>query len=536
MAKKFDKRKITFPLVLLGALTLGFMLGIRVQESNLQRQYQAVQKWNKFNAILNYIDKAYVDHISHKDIEEKSIEVMLKSLDPHSIYIPASEMEKTNEPLEGNFDGIGIVFSMPSDTVVVMNIVVGGPSERAGIQAGDRIIAVNDSLIAGRNIPQDSVMRLLRGKNGSKVKVGLKRAGEKELVSITVTRGKIPVKSVDVAYMSTPHTGYIKISKFSRSTYKEFRDATQKLLDENMQNMVLDLRGNSGGYLEEAIEIANEFLDAGELIVYTEGRSSKRKDYIADRHGLLLKIPVAILVDESSASASEVLAGAIQDNDRGLIVGRRSFGKGLVQEPVFFNDGSGMRLTVARYYTPAGRCIQRPYSSNGENDDYYTEMQRRYEHGEMDVVDSIKQNDSLRYFTRSGRVVYGGGGIMPDVFVPFDTLNVNGYYLKVFRRNLIYKFALQFSDANRARLNKIKSIAELHRYLRRRNLIGSFTAYAASNGVTGSWEELRACQKLISAQVKAQIGRSTPLDDEGFYPFLDNVDTTLQAAIRNLEK
>lgn len=515
---------------------MGFMLGVRLQESNLQRHYQTGQKWNKFTTILNYIDKGYVDHIPHREIEEKSIALMLKSLDPHSVYIPASEMEKANESLEGNFDGVGIVFSMPLDTVIVMNTIVGGPSERAGVQAGDRIMTVNDSVIAGRKIPQDSVMRLLRGKSGSKVRIGLMRTSEKELIPVTVTRGKIPVKSVDVAYMTTPHTGYIKISKFSRSTHKEFKEATRKLLNEKMQNLVLDLRGNTGGYLEEAIEIANEFLNAGDLIVYTEGRSSRRKDYQADQNGLLLNIPVAILVDEGSASASEVLAGALQDNDRGLIVGRRSFGKGLVQEPVFFNDGSGMRLTVARYYTPSGRCIQRPYSTSSENDSYYLEIQRRYEHGEMDVVDSIKQNDSLRYFTRGGKAVYGGGGITPDLFVPFDTLNINAYYLKVFRRNLIYKFALQFSDANRARLNKVKSFAELSKYLRRKNLIGNFTAYAASNGVTGSWEDLRACQKLISAHVKAQIGRSTPLDDEGFYPFLDNVDDALQTAITNLEK
>lgn len=524
------------PLMLLGVLTLGFMLGVRVQESNLQRHYQTGQKWNKFNTILNYIDKGYVDHIPHKEIEEKSITLMLKSLDPHSVYIPASEMEKASESLEGNFDGIGIMFNMSLDTVIVMNIIVGGPSERAGIQAGDRIIAVNDSVIAGRRIPQDSVMRLLRGKSGSKVRLGLKRMSEKDLVAVTVTRGKIPVKSVDVSYMTTPRTGYIKISRFSRSTCKEFREASRKLLNASMQNLVLDLRGNTGGYLEEAIEIANEFLSTGDLIVYTEGRNSKRKDYHADQHGLLLNTPVAVLVDEGSASASEVLAGALQDNDRGLIVGRRSFGKGLVQEPVLFNDGSGMRLTVARYYTPSGRCIQRPYNANSEYDDYYLEMQRRYEHGEMDVMDSIKQNDSLRYLTRNGKAVYGGGGITPDIFVPFDTLNFNNYYMKVLRRNLVYKFALQFSEANRPVLSKMKSFADLSKYLRRKNLIGNFTTYAASSGVTGSWEELRACQKLISAQIKAQIGRSTPLDDEGFYPFLDNVDDALQAAVKNLEK
>ncbi|MDR3187760.1 MAG: S41 family peptidase [Prevotellaceae bacterium] len=536
MALKFAKKRITFPLVIAGALTLGFMLGVRVQESNLQRRYLTVQKWNKFNTILNFIDKGYVDHIPHKDIEEKSIELVLKSLDPHSLYIPASAMEEASESLEGNFEGIGVLFSMLSDTVVVINTIVGGPSERVGVQAGDRIITVNDSVVAGRKIPQDSVVRLLRGRSGSKVRVGLSRMGGKDLVPVTITRGKVPIESVDVAYMSTPHTGYIKISKFSRNTGTEFKEAAQKLLNERMQNLVLDLRGNTGGYLEQAIEIANELLEAGALIVYTEGKSSKRKDYFADRHGSLKNIPVAILIDEGSASASEVLAGAIQDNDRGVIVGRRSFGKGLVQEPFFFNDGSGMRLTVARYYTPSGRCIQRPYNSNGENDDYYLEIQRRYDHGEMDVADSIKQNDSLRYLTRSGRAVYGGGGITPDVFVPIDTLSFNSYYMAVFRKNLVYKFALQFSDANRARLSKIRSFPELRRYLSRKNLIGSFTSYAASNGVSGSWEELRACQKLISSHIKAQIGRGTALDDEGFYPFLDGVDNTLQAAINNMEQ
>ncbi|MDR0711469.1 MAG: PDZ domain-containing protein [Prevotellaceae bacterium] len=529
------KKKIMLPLMLAGVLTLGFLLGTRIQESNLQQHYLTVQKWNKFNTILNYIDKGYVDYIPHKDIEEKSIAAVLKSLDPHSIYIPATEMEKTNEPLEGNFDGIGIIFNMLSDTVVVMNIVVGGPSERVGIQPGDRIITVNDSVIAGKKLMQDSVIRLLRGKSGSKVKVGLQRTGEKNLVAITITRGKIPLKSVDVAYMSTPHTGYVKISKFSRSTCEEFREAAKKLLNEKMQNLVIDLRDNTGGYLDQAVEIANEFLEADALIVYTEGKNSVRKDYVANRHGLLKRTPVAILINEGSASASEVLAGAIQDNDRGIIVGRRSFGKGLVQEPVFFNDGSGMRLTVARYYTPTGRCIQRPYSGN-ENDEYYWEIQRRYEHGEMSTEDSIKQNDSLRYTTHSGKTVYGGGGITPDFFVPIDTLNANSYYLKVFRKNLIYKFALQFSDANRGKLSKIKSFSELNSYLRRRNLAGKFSIYAMNHGVTGSSEEVRNCQKLISSQIKAQIGRSTPLDDEGFYPFLDNVDDALQIAIKNLEK
>ncbi|MDR1416237.1 MAG: S41 family peptidase [Prevotellaceae bacterium] len=534
MAIQFNKRKVMLPLMLAGVLALGIILGIRMQESNLQRQYLIVQKWNKLNTILNYIDKEYVDNIPRSDIEEQSIELILKSLDPHSVYIPVSEMQGTNEPLEGNFDGIGVLFNTLSDTVVVMSTIAGGPSERVGVLSGDRIITINDSAVAGRKLPQDSLMRLLRGKSGTKVAVGIKRTGEKKLIPITITRGKIPIKSIDVAYMSTQRTGYIKISKFSRNTHEEFEKAAHKLLKENMHGLVLDLRGNTGGYLDQAVEIANEFLNPGTLIVYTEGKASKRKDYVANRHGLLINTPVVVLIDESSASASEVLAGAIQDNDRGTIIGRRSFGKGLVQEPIFFNDGSGMRLTVARYYTPSGRCIQRPYSLNGSNE-YYHEIQRRYEHGELGVADSIKQNDSLRYLTPSGKVVYGGGGITPDVFVPIDTSNINEYYLKIFRKNLIYKYALQFADSNRKRLNSIKTFAELNTYLKREQLMSKFTSYASRNGVSGAEEELRASRQLISSQLKAQIGRNTPLDDDGFYPFLENIDNTLQVAIQTVE-
>jgi carboxyl-terminal processing protease len=535
MAIQFYKKKIMLPVMLAGMLVLGIILGLRLHETNLQRQYLTMQKWNKLNTILNYIDKEYVDNIPHKEIEEQSIALILKSLDPHSMYIPASEMQGTSEPLEGNFDGIGVLFNMLSDTVVVINTIPGGPSERVGVVPGDRIITVNNSTIAGRKISQDSVMKLLRGKSGTRINVGLKRTGEKKLIPTTITRGKIPIKSVDVAYMSTPRTGYIKISKFSRNTYDEFKKAAQKLLNENMQNLIVDLRGNSGGYLDQAIEVANEFLKTESLIVYTEGKASKRKDFLSDRHGLLLNTPVAILIDETSASASEVLAGAIQDNDRGMIIGRRSFGKGLVQEPVFFNDGSGIRLTVARYYTPSGRCIQRPYK-HSNNSEYYQEIQRRYEHGELDVADSIKQNDSLHYFTLGGRVVYGGGGITPDIFVPIDTLGVNEYYLKIFRKNLIYKYALYFADANRRALNSIKTFADLNQFLRRKNLMNNFISYASSNGVNGTEEELRVCRNLVRSQIKAQIGRNTLLDDDGFYPFLENVDSVLQAAIQTLEK
>ncbi len=523
------------PLILLAVLALGIMLGRRFQESDLQRQYMSVQKWNKLNAVLNYIDKEYVDEVPREELEEKTINLTLKTLDPHSTYIPASDMKEANESLDGNFDGIGITFNMFTDTVVVINTIVGGPSERVGVLSGDRIITVNDSVIAGRKIAQDSVVKLLRGKSGTKVTIGVQRNGERRLVPITITRGKIPIKSVDVAYMSDAITGYIKISKFSRNTYEEFEKASKKLLAQGMKNMVLDLRGNTGGYLDQAYEVANEFLPTGTLVVYTEGKARKRKELLANNSGQLHDITLAILIDEGSASASEIMAGAIQDNDRGTIVGRRSFGKGLVQEPIVFNDGSGLRLTVARYYTPTGRCIQRPYI-NGQEDEYYSEFQRRYEHGEFEVADSIKQNDSLRYITPGGRTVYGGGGITPDVFVPLDTIGINSYYRSVTRKNLVYKFALNFADKNRAKLHSIKTFNELSSYLNRQGLMGRFTDYAIRNGVTGSDAEMQACRSILYAQIRAYIGRNTPLDDDGFYPFLEKIDNTLLVAIKVVER
>ncbi len=535
MGIKFKKRGLMLPLILIAVLVLGIMLGFRLQESNLQRQYQLVQKWNKLNVVLNYIDKEYVDPIPREQLERTAIDLTLKSLDPHSVYIPASEMKEANETLNGNFDGIGITFNTLNDTVIVVSTIVGGPAERVGVLAGDRIITVNDSAIAGRNISQDSIVRLLRGKSGSKVAIGVQRYGERKLIPISITRGKIPIKSVDVAYMVNDKTGYIKLSKFSRTTHSEFESASQKLLEQGMENMVLDLRGNSGGYLDQACEIANEFLPAGSLVVYTEGKASKRRNYVADNRGALKHIDVSILIDEGSASASEVLAGALQDNDRGTIIGRRSFGKGLVQESIGFNDGSGMRLTIARYYTPTGRCIQRPYEG-GKEDDYYSELLQRYEHGEFEVADSIKQNDSLRFVTPNGKVVYGGGGITPDVFVPLDTTGVNKYFRSVSRKNLVYKFALNFSDRKREQLHHIKTFNELSKYLNRQGLVGQFVAYAARNGVSGSDEEIQACRAILYAQIRAYIGRSTPLDDEGFYPFLESIDNTLQVAIKNMEK
>ncbi|MGL4956053.1 MAG: S41 family peptidase [Bacteroidales bacterium] len=532
---RINKKKVVLVLTFIGVLLLGGILGVRLQQSNLQHQYLLLQKWNKLNAVLNFIDREYVDEIVRKEVEDKTISFAIKSLDPHSVYIPASEMKDANEALDGNFEGVGITFNMMLDTVIVMSTIAGGPSERVGVMAGDRIITVNDSLVAGKKIAQDSIVRLLRGKAGSKVTIGVKRYGESKLVDIAITRGKIPIKSMDIAYMINSKTAYLKISKFSRTTFEEFHDASKKMQEQGMQSMILDLRGNTGGYLEQAVAIANEFLPAGTLIVYTQGKARDRREQKSNGRGALKGIEIAILLDEGSASASEVLAGAIQDNDRGTIIGRRSFGKGLVQEPIEFNDGSGMRLTVARYYTPTGRCIQRPYNL-GSDEDYYLELQRRYEHGELNFADSIHQNDSLRYLTPSGKIVYGGGGIMPDIFVPIDTVGINQYYKNVNRKNLIYRFALQFSDRNRAGLNHIHNFAQLSRYFKRRNFMAQFITYASNNGVTASSDaEIKECAPIITAQIQAYIGRTTSLDDEGFYPFLAKIDNTLQEAITTLK-
>ncbi|MDR1226100.1 MAG: S41 family peptidase [Prevotellaceae bacterium] len=524
------RNKFGLPVAIVGLLLLGLVIGIRISRLDLQRSYSILQKWNKLNAVLSIVGTEYVDDIDYKKVEVQTIEQVLKTLDPHSVYIPAEDMKEVNEPLEGNFDGIGVTFNMFYDTVVVINTIPGGPSERVGVLAGDRIITVDERSIAGQKVPQDSVVKMLRGKSGSKVTVGIERVGETKLVPITITRGKIPSKSVDVSYMITPTTGYVKLSKFSRTTHDEFKAASEKLLNAGMDYLIFDLRGNSGGYLDQAFEIANEFLESGLLVVYVQGKARPRQNLYANRRGILKNIKVAVLIDEGSASASEIVAGAIQDNDRGLVYGRRSFGKGLVQEPIGFSDGSGLRLTVARYYTPTGRCIQRPYSKGG--DDYYGELQRRYDHGELVVADSVRQNDTLKYITPKDRVVYGGGGIMPDVFVPWDTTGVNSYFRSVSRKNLIYKFALNISDKNRVQLQKMKTLPNLQKYLRRQNLQHRFVTYAAQNGVTGTDAEVRYCAALLNAQIQAYIGRSTPLDDEGFYPFLEPVDSTLQAALK----
>ncbi|HIE15289.1 MAG TPA: S41 family peptidase, partial [Bacteroidales bacterium] len=406
----------------------------------------------KLNEIIDYIAREYVDTVDLKTLTEKTINTMLISLDPHSVYIPPVESKNEMDQLVGQFEGIGIQFSIQKDTVVVVSVISGGPSEKIGLRSGDRIVKVNDTLIAGVKITNFQIMKKLKGPKGTKVKISVKRNNIKDLLNFTITRDVIPFNSVAAAFPLDKKTGYIKISRFAQTTHDEFIKAIQKFHAKNIHRLIIDLRGNGGGFMDAATSIADEFLPQGKLIVFTKGRAFPKRNIYATEKGHCLNDKVVILIDEWSASASEILSGAIQDNDRGIIVGRRSFGKGLVQEPIIFSDNSSLRLTIARYYTPTGRCIQRSYSNGISN--YYNEIYQRFSNGELIDKDSIHFPDSLKYKTPGGKFVYGGGGIMPDIFVPMDTSKFDKFYNKVMNRNLYYGFAFDYADKQREQMNK----------------------------------------------------------------------------------
>ena len=486
-------------------------------------------KWDKLYLVLEQIEKNYVDQIDAQQIVEKALPYILEELDPHSIYLPPADLRRADAALEGSFDGIGITFNVPNDTAVVSSVIIGGPSERAGVQSGDRIVKVDGVDIAGVQMAQDSMVKHLRGPRGSKVTIQLKRSGVSDLVSIPIIRDKIPEKSVEVSYMIDDQIGYIKLSKFSKTSYEEVLKALIELTSLGMTKLIFDLRDNSGGYLEPALKIANEFLEKGQLIIYQQGAHRTRKDYIAELQGIAADVELAVLIDESTASSSEVLAGALQDNDRGIIVGRRSFGKGVVQEPIYFSDQSGMRLTVARYHTPTGRVLQRPYDQGREN--YRYDLLERYRHGELTDADSIPKNDSLMYQTPKGKIVYGGGGIIPDLFVPLDTTKVNDFFLQARRKSLMIRFSLQFADNHRSEIRKIEDMDMLNAFFSRMDISEPFLAFAAGQGVkpkSGEWEESK---RYILTEIEAYIGRSTPMDDRAFYPIIGRLDKELHAAI-----
>jgi len=528
------KKDIIYPIFLGIMLIIGVVIGFKLNKGSGRTSLLVNPKTEKLTSVLKYIEDDYVDTVSMGKLVEQTLPAVLKNLDPHSIYIPAKEFQGMNEPLEGGFDGIGVQYNMPNDTVIVISPIKGGPSERLGVLAGDRIIKINGKTVAGVKFQADSIPKLLKGPTGTKVTIGVKRKGVSELIPFEITRDKIPIYSVDVSYMPTKDIGYIKINTFAKTTYHEFLKGVIKLKEQGMKKLIVDLRDNTGGYMDAATSIADEFLDSTKLIVYTQGKSRARQNILSNPGGECVDDKLIILINEFSASASEILAGAIQDNDRGTIIGRRSFGKGLVQEQVYFKDGSALRLTTARYYTPSGRSIQKPYSS-GSDDNYFNDISTRFKHGEFQEADSIKFADSLKYHTSRGRVVYGGGGIMPDIFIPLDTNGISPYLTKVANRNLIYRFAFDFTDKHRNEVRGIKDFESVKKYLNGFNVLNEFIAYAERNGVAPNQKQINHSKKIIETQVKAVIARNI-IDEDGFYPYIIEIDETLLKAIEFFNK
>jgi carboxyl-terminal processing protease len=489
---------------------------------------------DKISYTMSLIEGLYVDPIDADSLAEDVIPLILEELDPHSVYIPARDLAEVSETLEGEFDGIGVMFNMLTDTVVVLNVIPSGPSDKAGVQNGDRIIRIDDSLVAGRKIDRNQIVKRLRGPRGTKVRLGIERRGATELVPITVERGVIPIEALDAAFMIAPEVGFVKLSAFSRQSDAELLKALNFLTEAGMKRLILDLRQNGGGYLGQAIEIVKMFLPKDELIVYTEDRNGRQERVYSNGRGNFTEIPLVVLIDEGSASSSEILAGAIQDNDRGMIVGRRSFGKGLVQREIPYPDGSAIRLTVARYYTPAGRSIQKPYGLG--NDEYRMDIVNRINHNELFSADSIRQ-DTVKYFTRGGRVVHGGGGIMPDYFVPVDTVGVTPYYQKVNGQNIINRFVIDWGDRHRSEVNAITTIAELKTLMGRYpRLVDDFVSYAARNGVAPDAKQIAISRPVLDAQLRALIGSNTALKYNGYYAEIYVIDSTILKALEVLKE
>ena len=539
---KNNKHTILFPLILAVGIVLGILLGQFVGRNKMETQLRTLisrgglNTTNKITQTCMLVEHKFVDSISMDSLAELVIPLMMKELDPHSVYIPAREMQQVNEPLEGEFDGIGVTFNAATDTVVVLSVIPNGPSAKAGIVAGDRIIKINDSIVAGVKMPQTDIVKRLRGKRGTEVKLSLKRQSIDDLVDVTIVRDAIPIESIEAYFMVTEDIGFIRLSQFARTSYVELLRALIDLRKQGMQKLIFDLRDNAGGYLDQAIMIANEFLPKNKLIVYTEDRNGKQLKEFSDGSGSSSDLALVILIDEGSASSSEILAGAVQDNDRGTIVGRRSFGKGLVQSQLPYADGSALRLTVARYYTPTGRSIQKPYK-NGDELDYAMDMVRRYENNEFFSADSIHFADSLRFVTPKGKVVYGGGGIMPDVFIPLDTADMSKYYIEVTGRNILYRYTMQYADRHREALNKVQTMDELTALLDSdKGMFEDFVRYAAEQGVRPNRRDIARSRKIMEAQLRAYIGRNTVLEDNGFYYNIFPIDAVVKRSIELLNE
>lgn len=527
---------VFLPLIAAICIVIGIYMGSILTPSDINDktfifpQTKRFSNATKLNEILNFIEDTYVDSVDKKDLTERSITAMLSQLDPHSYYIPAKEFNEMNDPLEGTFEGIGVEFRIKEDTVMVVSPIVNGPSDKLGILAGDRIVKVDSTEIAGVGITNDEVMKLLKGPQDTKVDVDIIRPGFKKRKHFTITRGQIPIYSVDAPYMIKGDIGYLRITRFAKTTYEEFMEAVQKLKKQGLKKLIIDLRGNGGGVLSAATKIADEILPKNKMIVYTLGRTRSKEEYFSTDQGTLEDCEIAILINENSASASEILAGAIKDNDRGTLVGRRSFGKGLVQEQVMWPDGSALRLTVARYYTPTGRCIQKPYDSDLEK--YNAEAYNRLLNGELMSPDSIHFPDSLKYYTPQGRVVYGGGGIMPDIFVPLDTSGGTPYLYELRYRGIIQEFALGYVDKNRQKLKHLykNAIDFKNRFTVNNDLFNSIIKYAEENEVKRNLPEIIISKELISRSLKAAISRNL-FNDFGYYVIINDYDKTVQEAV-----
>lgn len=481
--------------------------------------------WRKLNLILEQVQENYVDTVDVKKVTDAAVVASLASLDPHSIYLPPVDLEKSESDLAGNFDGIGIQFNVPNDTAIVLEVIPGGPSEKVGLQPGDRLLKVDSTVIAGVKFPQDSMVRHMKGRAGTEVEVLVKRG--KERIPFKIKRGKIPVHCVDAAFMINDTTGYIRLSKFSRTTYQEVKAAAENLLEQGLRNLLFDVRDNSGGYFDQALMLSDMFLEKGDEIVYLQGLHRKRESYKADGKGIMKDITLSVLINENSASSSEIFAGAIQDNDRGTIVGRRSYGKGLVQEPVYFNDGSGIRLTVARFYTPSGRCIQKPYSA-----DYQYDIYKRYADGEMFDKDSMKVDKKEVYHTVGGRTVYGGGGIVPDVFVPVDTTLASKFFIRCNKKATQMRFASYIFDKYAKQLSEIDDYKKLDAFLDGLNIPSAFQSYAASvDGIRPAAGEWTETEEYLIPQLRALIGRYSKLSDNAFYRIYLKIDPVVKAAL-----
>ncbi len=513
--------------VVIGALVTLSVFRYRETRHLMQTRYA---DWRKLNLVLDMVEKNYVDTLDREGMTDAAIVAALGKLDPHSVYLPPVQLEASQEELAGNFEGIGIQFNVPNDTAIVLEVIPGGPSEKVGLLPGDRLLKVDDKVIAGVNFPQDSMVRRMKGPAGTKVTVTVGRAGE--VIPFEITRGRIPVHSVDAFFMLRDTVGYLHLSKFSRTTFQECHLSALSLMAQGMTHLIFDLRDNSGGYMDQALLLCNDFLHAGDTLVYIEGRHRKREVYKADGKGELQDIGLTVLISENSASASEIFAGAIQDNDRGTVLGRRSFGKGLVQEPFFFSDNSGVRLTVARYYTPSGRCIQKPYNGAKE---YAYDIYYRYADGEVFSADSVKLDTTDVHHTRSGRIVYGGGGIMPDVFVPMDSTRASKFYVECNRKATQMRFASWICDRYGARLRNIDNYPDMDRFLSSVNWKVEFPAYARRQDGIGCTEaEWDESAPYLLPQLKALVARYSKLGENAFDKYYLPVDNTVTEALNLL--